>query len=70
MSYGAGDFDELQRDGEVAVGGRRTRETFKQRDIEVRSFLKVNYEAGHSPRSGSPESILQCSRPGGRRRRV
>ena len=38
MSHGAGDLDELERDGEVAAGGRRAGETFKQRDIEVRTF--------------------------------
>ena len=41
MSHVPGDLDELQRDGEVAVGGRRTGETFKQRDIEVRIDFQV-----------------------------
>ena len=41
MSQFSGDLDELQRDGEVAVGGRRTGETFEQRDIEVRIDFQV-----------------------------
>jgi len=59
VSQFLGDLDELERNGEVAVGGRRTGETFEQRDIEVRTDFKlrhfaqtlrsVNHEADHSP---------------------
>ena len=59
-----GDLDKLERDGEVAAGWRRTGETFKQRDIEVRrdfqveklrwryfaqTLRSVNHEADDSP---------------------